>query len=87
MSKIRDEMAKEHSGVYTDDHTRIRAHVGFECGWDSALQNASEVLALVSELKEIAMLVACHNQCTNASIMAEEALDSWNKSTTKKREE
>lgn len=34
LEKLRDEEAENHSSVYINNDIRIRAHVGFQCGWD-----------------------------------------------------
>lgn len=44
----RDELAKSHSEVYTDNDFRIRSHVGFECGFDKA---CAILLPLIEELR------------------------------------
>lgn len=38
IEQIKNEGAAKHSSVYTDNDFRIRAAVGFECGFDAALK-------------------------------------------------
>ncbi len=34
LEKLRDQEAENHSNVYINNDIKIRAHVGFQCGWD-----------------------------------------------------
>ena len=38
IEQIKHDAAAKHSSVYTDNDFRIRAAVGFECGFDAALK-------------------------------------------------
>lgn len=43
LDRIRDDEAKKHSSVYIDDVIRIRAYVGFECGFDKGAEEMAKI--------------------------------------------
>lgn len=49
LEKLRDQEADEHSSVYINNDIKIRAHVGFQCGWDARDKLAKEHTAKLVE--------------------------------------
>lgn len=75
LEKLRDEEAENHSSVYINNAIRIRAHVGFQCGWDKRDAIAKEREAkLVEALEFIASPAGQLSITRRSEIVASEAL-------------
>ena len=53
MKKLSEQLAAEHSQVYVNNDFRIRAHVGFECGFEArdriAQERESDLLNIMAD--------------------------------------
>lgn len=58
---VRDEAAEKHSSVYIDNEIRIRAHVGFECGFDKG----AEEMAKIKDAQIEKLVNACNELLNN----------------------